>query len=120
MVAVQREPQRLERIELIRAFESADDDGGCGHDGAIVVSADHAEAHVGDAFGRLHDLRALEVHATAEVRFEIRQGDKSASQCLVFAWIEGSPRKNTQAFSCDDVVGAEKWKTDQVLKSAWR
>ena len=58
--------------------------------------------------------------ATAEVRFEIRQGDKSASQCLVFAWIEGSPRKNTQAFSCDDVAGAEKWKTDQVLKSAWR
>ena len=58
--------------------------------------------------------------ATAEVRFEIRQDDKSASQCLVFAWIEGSPRKNTQAFSCDDVAGAEKWKTDQVLKSAWR
>ena len=58
--------------------------------------------------------------ATAEVRFEIRQGDKSASQCLVFAWIEGSPRKNTQAFSCDDVAATEKWKTDQVLKSAWR
>ena len=58
--------------------------------------------------------------ATGEVRFEIRQGDKSASQCLVFAWIEGAPRKNPHAFSCDDVAGVEKWKTDQVLKSAWR
>ena len=58
--------------------------------------------------------------ATGEVRFEIRQGDKSASQCLVFAWIEGSPRKDPQAFSCDDVAGVEKWKTDRSLKSAWR
>jgi hypothetical protein len=58
--------------------------------------------------------------ATAEVRFETKQGDQSVAQCLVFAWIEGSPRKNPQAFSCDDVAGVEKWKTDQVLKSAWR
>ena len=35
----------------------------------------------------------------------------------MFAWIEGSPRKNAQAFSCDDVAGVEKWKTDQALKS---
>ena len=33
---------------------------------------------------------------------------------------EASPRKNTQAFSCDDVAAVEKWKTDQVLRSAWR
>ena len=58
--------------------------------------------------------------ATAEVRFETRQGDQGGTQCLVFAWIEGTPRKNPQAFSCDDVAGVEKWKTDQVLKSAWR
>jgi len=58
--------------------------------------------------------------ATAEVRLETKQGDQSGTQCLVFAWIEGSPRKNPQAFSCDDVAGVEKWKTDQVLKSAWR
>jgi hypothetical protein len=58
--------------------------------------------------------------ATAEVRFETKQGDQSAPQCLVFAWIEGTPRKNPQAFSCDDVAGVEKWKTDQALKSAWR
>ena len=58
--------------------------------------------------------------ATAEVTFGTRQGDSTAKECLVFAWIEGSPRKNPQAFSCDDVAGVEKWKTDQVLKSAWR
>jgi hypothetical protein len=58
--------------------------------------------------------------ATAEVTFETKQGDRSGSQCLVFAWIEGSPRKNTQAFSCDDVAAVEKWKTDQALRSAWR
>ena len=58
--------------------------------------------------------------ATTEVKFETRQGDKTYGQCLVFAWIEGSPRKNTAAFACDDVAGVEKWKTDQALKSAWR
>jgi hypothetical protein len=58
--------------------------------------------------------------ATAEVRFETRQGEQNGTQCLVFAWIEASPRKNPQAFSCDDVAGVEKWKTDQALKSAWR
>jgi len=58
--------------------------------------------------------------ATAEVRFETKQGEQSVPQCLVFAWIEGAPRKNPHAFSCDDVAGVEKWKTDQVLKSAWR
>jgi hypothetical protein len=58
--------------------------------------------------------------ATAEVRFETKQGDKSVPQCLVFAWIEGTPRKSPQAFACDDVAGVEKWKTDQSLKSAWR
>jgi hypothetical protein len=58
--------------------------------------------------------------ATAEVRIETKQGDQTLSQCLVFAWIEGTPRKNPLAFSCDDVAGVEKWKTDQALKSAWR
>ena len=58
--------------------------------------------------------------ATTEIRFETRQGADVYSQCLVFAWIEGTPRKNTQAFSCDDVAAVEKWKTDQALKSVWR
>lgn len=56
----------------------------------------------------------------SEVLFETRQDGNNQSQCLVFAWIEGSPRKNAQAFSCDDVAGVEKWKTDLALKSAWR
>lgn len=57
---------------------------------------------------------------TAEVKFETKQGTNTYSQCLMFAWIEGSPRKNTQTFSCDDVAAVEKWKTEQALKSAWR
>lgn len=56
----------------------------------------------------------------AEIRFETKQADKTYGQCLVFAWIEGTPRKNPQAFGCDDVAAVEKWKTDQSLKSAWR
>lgn len=57
---------------------------------------------------------------TSEVVLETRQGGSNQSQCLVFAWVEGTPRKNTQVFTCDDVAGVEKWKTDQALRSAWR
>jgi hypothetical protein len=57
---------------------------------------------------------------TTEVKFETRQGTNAFSQCLMFAWIEGTPRKNPQTFSCDDVAAVEKWKTEQALKSAWR
>ena len=57
---------------------------------------------------------------TTEIRFETKQGDKTYGQCLVFAWIESAPRKNPQAFGCNDVAAVEKWKTDQALKSAWR
>ncbi len=56
----------------------------------------------------------------SEILLETKQDGNSQSQCLVFAWVEGNPRKNTQAFSCDDVAAVEKWKTDQALKSAWR
>ena len=56
----------------------------------------------------------------SEVLIETKKGASNQSQCLVFAWIEGNPRKNPQVFSCDDVAGVEKWKTDQSLKSAWR
>jgi hypothetical protein len=57
---------------------------------------------------------------TSEILLETKRDGTSQSQCLVFAWVEGNPRKNTQAFSCDDVAAVEKWKTDQTLKSAWR
>jgi hypothetical protein len=56
----------------------------------------------------------------SEILLESRKDANSQSQCLVFAWVEGSPRKNAQVFSCDDVAGVEKWKTEQALKSAWR
>src|SRR4030088_1359923 len=51
----------------------------------------------------------------SEILLETKQDGNSQSQCLVFAWVEGNPRKNTQAFSCDDVAAVEKWKTDQAL-----
>ena len=57
---------------------------------------------------------------TSEVLIESKKDVNSQSHCMVFAWIEGSPRKNAQAFSCDDVAAVEKWKTDQALRSAWR
>jgi len=57
---------------------------------------------------------------TSELLIESRKGTASQSHCLVFAWIEGTPRKSAQAFSCDDVAGVEKWKSDQSLRSAWR
>ena len=57
---------------------------------------------------------------TAEVTLQTLQGDTPQSQCMMFAWIEGNPRKDTHAFSCDDVAGVEKWKTGESLKSAWR
>lgn len=65
------------------------------------------------------DTKAGAATAT-EIKFETKQDDKTYGQCLVFAWVEGTPRKNTQAFTCDDVAAVEKWKTDQALKSAWR
>jgi hypothetical protein len=58
--------------------------------------------------------------ATTEVKFDVKQGDKDYGQCLLFAWIEAAPRKNTQAFACDDIAAVEKWKSDQALKSDWR
>lgn len=60
------------------------------------------------------------VATAAEVTFETKQGEQTYPQCLVFAWVEGTPRKDTEAFSCDDIAGVEKWKTDHTLKSAWR
>jgi hypothetical protein len=56
----------------------------------------------------------------SEVLLETKKGPSNQSQCLVFAWVEGNPRKDPKVFSCDDVAGVEKWKTDQSLKSAWR
>jgi hypothetical protein len=57
---------------------------------------------------------------TTEVKFDTKQDGKSYPQCLVFAWVESTPRKETRAFPCDDVASVEKWKSDRSLKSDWR
>lgn len=65
------------------------------------------------------DIKAGQA-AFAQATFLPKQREGSERQCLVFTWVEGNPRKNTETFSCDDVAGVEKWKTEQTLKSAWR
>ena len=57
---------------------------------------------------------------TAEVKFDVKLADKNYGECLLFAWVEATPRKNTQAFACDDIGAVEKWKSEQGLKSDWR
>jgi hypothetical protein len=58
--------------------------------------------------------------ATVEVTFQTKQGDTVYPQCLMFTWIEGTPRKSAETFACDNVAALEKWKSEQSLKSAWR
>lgn len=60
------------------------------------------------------------VATTDTVKFDTKQDSKTYPQCLVFAWVEATPRKETKAFACDDVAAVEKWKSDQALKSDWR
>lgn len=113
-------------VKDLKAYVAADGKGAAGEQFAGFAKwyADTKAAGrtVGDIKPAVEDYGDAKAGsaATAEVRFETKQGNQSAPQCLMFAWIEGSPRKNPQAFSCDDVAGVEKWKTDQVLRSAWR
>ena len=110
----------------LKAYVAADGKGPAGEQFAAFAKwyADTRAAGrtVGDIKPAVEDYGDAKAGAaaTAEVSFETKQGDRSTSQCLVFAWVEASPRKNTQAFSCDDVAAVEKWKTDQALRSAWR
>jgi peptidoglycan hydrolase-like protein with peptidoglycan-binding domain len=110
----------------LKAYVAADGKGPAGEQFAAFAKwyADTKAAGrtVGDIKPAVEDYGDAKAGAaaTAEVSFETKQGDKSTSQCMVFAWVEASPRKNTQAFSCDDVAAVEKWKTDQALRSAWR
>ncbi|WP_428661804.1 peptidoglycan-binding domain-containing protein [Reyranella sp.] len=110
----------------LKAYVAADGKGAAGEQFAAFAKwyADTKAAGrtVGDIKPAVEDYGDAKagVAATAEVSFETKQGDKSTSQCLVFAWIEASPRKNAQVFSCDDVAAVERWKTDQALRSAWR
>lgn len=113
-------------IKDLKAYIGSDGKGVAGEQFAAFAKWYAENKSAGRTFGEVRP--AIEDYgdaksgaaATAEVKFETRQGDKTYSQCLVFAWIEGNPRRNTEAFACDDVAGVEKWKTDQALKSAWR
>jgi len=110
----------------LKAYVAADGKGAAGEQFAAFAkwyadarAAGHTVADIKPAVEDYGDTRTGAA-ATAEVSFQTKQGDKSISQCLVFAWVEANPRKNAQAFSCDDVAAVEKWKTDQALRSAWR
>jgi putative peptidoglycan binding protein len=113
-------------IRDLKAYVAADGKGVAGEQFADFAKwyAENKAAGrtVGDIAPVIDDYGDAKVGAavTSEILIETKKGPSNQSQCLVFAWIEGNPRKNTQAFSCDDVAGVEKWKTDQSLKSAWR
>lgn len=113
-------------IRDLKAYVAADGKGTAGEQFAAFAKwyADNKAAGrtVGEIAPAIDDYGDAKsgAAATAEIRFETKQGADTYRQCLVFAWVEGTPRKNTQAFSCDDVAAVEKWKTDQALKSAWR
>ncbi|WP_020696025.1 peptidoglycan-binding domain-containing protein [Reyranella massiliensis] len=113
-------------IADLKAYVAADGKGVAGDQFAAFAKwyADNKAA--GRSFGAISpviddygDAKAGAA-TTAEIKFETTQGANTYNQCLMFAWIEGSPRKNAQTFSCDDIAAVEKWKVDQTLKSAWR
>lgn len=113
-------------VRDLKAYVAADGKGVAGDQFAAFAKwyADNKAAGrtVGEIAPLIDDYGDAKAGAatTTEVKFETKQTDKTYGQCLVFAWIEASPRKNPQAFTCDDVAAVEKWKTDQALKSAWR
>ena len=109
-------------VKDLKAYVAADGKGVAGEQFAGFAKwyADTRSAGrtVGDIKPAVEDYGDAKAGAaaTAEVTFDTKQGDSTAKECLVFAWIEGRPRKDPQAFSCDDVAGVEKWKTDQVAQ----
>ena len=110
----------------LKAYVAADGKGAAGDQFAGFAKwyADNKAAGrtVGEIAPVIDDYGDAKAGAavTSEVLIESKKGPGSQSACLVFTWIEGNPRKNAQVFSCDDVAGVEKWKTDQALRSAWR
>jgi hypothetical protein len=113
-------------IRDLKAYVAADGKGVAGEQFAAFAKwygdTKAAGRTVGEIAPVIDDYGDAKVGAAvaSEILVESKKGASSQSQCLVFTWIEGSPRKNSQTFSCDDVAGVEKWKTDQALKSAWR
>ena len=110
----------------VKAYVAADGKGAVGDEFADFAKwyADNKSAGrtIGDITPATDDYGQAKTGAatTAEVKLDVKQGDKNYGQCLLFAWVEATPRKNTQAFACDDIGAVEKWKSDQSLKSDWR
>ncbi len=110
----------------LKAYAAADGKGAVGEQFAGFAKwyADNKAAGrtVGEIAPVIDDYGDAKAGAavTSEVLIESKKDTNSQSHCMVFAWVEGNPRKNAQAFSCDDVAAVEKWKTDQALRSAWR
>jgi hypothetical protein len=110
----------------LRAYVAADGKGAAGEQFADFAkwyadnkAAGRAVGEIAPVIDDYGDAKAGSAVAS-EVLIESKKDSRSQSQCLVFAWIEGNPRKNTQVFSCNDIAGVEKWKSDQALRSAWR
>jgi hypothetical protein len=113
-------------IRDLKAYVAADGKGVAGDQFADFAkwyadtkAAGRAVGEIAPVIDDYGDAKAGAAVAS-EVLLETKKGASNQSQCLVFAWIEGNPRKDPKVFSCDDVAGVEKWKTDQSLKSAWR
>ena len=110
----------------VKAYVAADGKGVAGEEFADFAKwyADNKSAGrtIGDITPTTDDYGQAKTGAatTAEVKFDVKPGDKNYGQCLLFAWVEATPRKNTQAFACDDIGAVEKWKSDQSLRSDWR
>jgi len=112
-------------VNDLKAYAAADGKGAAGEfAGFAKWYADNKAAgrSVGEIAPVIDDYGDAKGGAavSSEVLIESKKDGNSQSHCMVFAWIEGSPRRNAQAFSCDDVAAVEKWKTDQALRSAWR
>jgi hypothetical protein len=113
-------------IRDLKAYAAADGKGAAGEQfpdfAKWYAEAKAAGRTVGDIRPAVDDYGDAKAGAAiaSEVLIETTKDGSKQSHCVVFAWVEGNPRKNTQTFSCDDVAAVEKWKTDQTLKSAWR
>lgn len=113
-------------VRDLKAYIAADGKGVAGEQFVDFAKwyADNRKAGrtIGDITPAIDDYgEAKAGAATADtVKFDTRQDGKSYPQCLVFAWVEGTPRKEAKAFGCDDVAAVEKWKSDLGLKSDWR
>jgi hypothetical protein len=113
-------------VKDVKAYVAADGKGVAGEEftGFAKWYADNKSVGrtIGDITPATDDYGQAKAGAatTAEVKFDLKQGDKNYGQCLLFAWVEATPRKSTQAFACDDIGAVEKWKSEQGLKSDWR